>query len=446
MLKLFLCLKYLRKKKIVFLSIVAVALSTALLVTVASLFTGFINAISTSASDYLGDIVIEPPVRFTHSDKLVEKLIASPDIVAASPALTASGLLHLGPGNVRAVSIWGINPTWRSEVTGLKKSLLRQGDLREAPDFGYKNSADSCFLGVGLVTAVDSAGDEYDLLAAKDFLGKSVVVTTGTFTAKDDSSPLATAKSLSKKFVVSDVIFTGVYDIDQKFVFMPTKLLAEMIYSGDIPLAPADVIHIKCAADATPAETIAKAQRIWSDFANDELNWPQFYIAQTDVITAVQKQSQYIAELGKQMGMLLLIFGVVSIGVIVLIFCIFYMIVISKLKDLAIIKSLGASPATISGIFVTFGFIVGITGAAGGIILGFFLIDNVNAIEHLIQITFGLKMWNSSVYMFDSIPSEFSWLWAGRFFVFASLASILGALVPAIVAARTIPAKILRYE
>ena len=74
MLKLFLWLKNLRRKKIVLLSIVAVALSCALLIVVASIFSGFIKAVETSASDVVGDIVIKPPVRFAGSDILIDEL------------------------------------------------------------------------------------------------------------------------------------------------------------------------------------------------------------------------------------------------------------------------------------------------------------------------------------------------------------------------------------
>ena len=69
MLKLFLCLKYLKAKKIVAISIVAVALCFAMLAVVASLFTGFIGAIETAAADNLGDIVFTPPVRFDRHEE-----------------------------------------------------------------------------------------------------------------------------------------------------------------------------------------------------------------------------------------------------------------------------------------------------------------------------------------------------------------------------------------
>ncbi len=74
MLKLFLWLRYLQKKKVVFLSFAAVALSVALLIVVASLFTGFINAFERSAVEMIGDVVVSPPTRFSKYPQFIEQI------------------------------------------------------------------------------------------------------------------------------------------------------------------------------------------------------------------------------------------------------------------------------------------------------------------------------------------------------------------------------------
>ncbi|MHC4722022.1 MAG: hypothetical protein ACYS6I_04850, partial [Planctomycetota bacterium] len=109
---LFLCFKYLCGKKIVLLSIAAVLMSCALLITVASLFTGFIEAIENSASDHMGDIVIGAPagLKIPKYNQLINSLEESGQIKAATAVLSSQGLLHMGKGtgDVRAVRIWGI--------------------------------------------------------------------------------------------------------------------------------------------------------------------------------------------------------------------------------------------------------------------------------------------------------------------------------------------------
>lgn len=447
MLKFFLALRYLKKRKIVLLSIAAVALSTALLVTVASLFTAFIGAIESSSSDYLGDIVLDPPAEISYSDELVVRLCSTKEIAAASIVLSTNGLIHFGPGNVKAVSIWGIDLSSRCEVTNMKSNLLRQKDLPSSPEF--TSDADSgevipAFVGIGLLAEPDAETDEYDLAFVKSFIGDNAVITVGSVRkdTKAGDSPVG-LQSRSARIRICDVVYTSVYDIDKRFIFVPVDKLAAVLHKEE---KPADIIHIKCAAGFSPQQTVSVVRRVWTEFASQRLNWPLYYIADAEIMTSVAKQSQYTVELRKQMGVLLVIFGVISAGVVVLVFCIFYMIVAGRQKDLAIIKSIGGSSITIASIFLIFGLFIGLLGASAGIGIGFVITHNVNAIERWISLLFGLKLWSSSVYMFSRIPNHFDWYWARWFFGAAVGASVLGAMVPAIAAAKTIPAKILRYE
>ena len=87
MLKLFLWLRYLRKKKIVLLSIAAVALSVALLIVVASLFTGFIDAFERSAVEVIGDVVVAPPIKLANYPLFIDRLEQISAVEAATATL-----------------------------------------------------------------------------------------------------------------------------------------------------------------------------------------------------------------------------------------------------------------------------------------------------------------------------------------------------------------------
>jgi ABC-type lipoprotein release transport system permease subunit len=157
-------------------------------------------------------------------------------------------------------------------------------------------------------------------------------------------------------------------------------------------------------------------------------------------------QSLFVAELRKQMGVLLLIFGVISLSVVFLILCIFYMLVETKRKDIAIIKSCGSSSISVAAIFIGFGGCVGAAGAAIGILLGYCITTNINTIENWIRIVFGLKLWKSSVYMFSRIPDQVDWSSVLPIVIAAIAAAALGALIPAIASVKVRPVNILRYE
>jgi lipoprotein-releasing system permease protein len=122
------------------------------------------------------------------------------------------------------------------------------------------------------------------------------------------------------------------------------------------------------------------------------------------------------------------------------------MIVMTRQRDIAIIKSCGTTSSSVASIFIGFGACVGVIGSAFGVILGYIVTKNVNTIEEWIRIIFGLKLWKSSMYMFSKIPNEVDWGSVWSIVLLTVVAAAIGALIPAIVAARTKPVEILRYE
>ncbi|MCK5564097.1 MAG: hypothetical protein KAJ07_02530, partial [Planctomycetes bacterium] len=153
-LSIFLCLKYLRKKKIILLSIAAVSMSTALLIVIANLFTGFIDTLENSSSFQMGDIVLTAPQskKISGYNNLIEKLTADPSIAAATSVLSSQGILLLDKGNVRAVKIWGIEVPRRNSVVPFKESLIRQKDIAAEPSFALDDDSQvNGFLGIGLI-------------------------------------------------------------------------------------------------------------------------------------------------------------------------------------------------------------------------------------------------------------------------------------------------------
>ncbi|HUW20483.1 MAG TPA: FtsX-like permease family protein [Sedimentisphaerales bacterium] len=461
MLKLFLWFRYLRKKKIVLLSITAVALSTALLIVVSSLFTSFIRAFEQAAVEAVGDVVLTPPIRVGGYPLFIERLEKMGAVETATATLSGQGLLHLGRGNVRAVKIWGIEPGERAKVTGLKESLRRQSRLPGEPSFEVPGSPEKVggYVGIGVVGAPDEKTDEYDFGAIEnDMIGRDVVLVTGTEIESggpegaSESSSSDSAAGGGKKFrrknipfAISDIVFTGVYPLDKDYVYLPIAELQKRLYPDEArPVA--DQIQIKLAAGVRTDAALAEIRGVWADFAEKQLGWGSHLIAYTDIETAREMQERYVAELLKQMWVLLFIFGVVSFGVVLLVFCIFYMIVGLKRKDIAIVKSCGATSSTVALIFVGFGACVGIIGSAAGTVVAYIVTKNINAIEQWIRIIFGLKLWKSSVYMFSKIPNAVNWDSALLIVLSAVIAVTVGALIPALIAAGSTPVNILRYE
>ncbi|MFA5785163.1 MAG: FtsX-like permease family protein, partial [Phycisphaerae bacterium] len=117
-----------------------------------------------------------------------------------------------------------------------------------------------------------------------------------------------------------------------------------------------------------------------------------------------------------------------------------------RLKDIAIIKSCGASGSTAAVIFGGFGIIVGIIGSALGVLFGYIIIKNINTLEEWVRIIFGMKLWRTSSYGLAEIPHNVHWPWVPWFVLIALAGCLLGVLIPSLIAAMRSPVKILRYE
>ena len=446
MLKLFLWLRYLRRKKIVLLSIAAVALSAALLIVVASLFTGFINAFERSAVEMIGDVVVSPPTRFSKYPQFIEQLERLNSVKKATAVLFGQGLLHLGKGDVRAVEIWGIEPARRAEVMDFKSVLLRQKGLPGQLSFEVQGQPGKIggFVGVGVLAEPNEKTDEYDFEKAEKMTGRQVVLTTGTV-IEDKKGGQGQFKRKTVEFTIADIVYSGMYYRDKAFIYLPIEELQKILYPDEEGQV-AKQIQIKLANGADVDAALAQIRGLWEDFASRQLGWNLYLIRSTYIETSIQMNSHLIAEFLKQMGVLLLVFGIISLSVVLLIFCIFYMIVMTRQKDIAIIKSCGAGGGSVASIFIGFGACVGIIGSGTGVAAGYVITKNINVVEQWIRIIFGLKLWKSSIYMFSKIPNEVDWGSARVIVILAIIAAIVGALIPAIVAAKTRPVEILRYE
>ncbi len=448
MLKLFLWLKYVRRRRIIILSVVAVAVSVSLLIAVASLFSGFIAAFERSAVEAIGDVVMRAPdgIRFEKYPELIRRLEQSDLIEAATASLTAEGLLRLEGGNVRPVAIWGIEPGPRTRVVGLKDALLCQGKAAGEPSFAVSGAPAETggFVGIAVLTKPDEQTDQYDQAAVREkMIGQRVVLMTGTMELSEKGERVPRRSTI--RFRIVDIVFTGVYLLDNSLVYLPLDVLQKELYPQEKgPVAT--TINIKLKPGVDPQAAVEQIRDLWQTFATRELNWSPMAISLTAIRTAREMQRVYVAEFEKQKHVLEVTFGVISFSVVVLVFCIFHMMVKLKQKDIAIVKSCGAANSSVIGLFLGFGVSIGIAGSGLGAALGYAITRNINEIERWIGVLFGLKLWRSSVYMFSHIPNQMDWNSALVFATLAMAAATVGALLPAVAAARTRPVEVLRHE
>ena len=122
------------------------------------------------------------------------------------------------------------------------------------------------------------------------------------------------------------------------------------------------------------------------------------------------------------------------------------MLVQDKQADIAILRTLGQSPASIMGTFMVQGVLVGTLGIAIGVLFGVLLSLNLSAIVHWIERTFHVTFLSPDVYYISELPSDLHWPDVAWITVTAFLFCTFATLYPARRAARTDPAAALRYE
>jgi lipoprotein-releasing system permease protein len=122
------------------------------------------------------------------------------------------------------------------------------------------------------------------------------------------------------------------------------------------------------------------------------------------------------------------------------------MLVTDKQSDIAILRTLGATPRSIMGVFMIQGMLIGVMGIVIGVVCGVALAINLPGIVDWIQNVTGYVFLPESVYYINNVPSRLEWSSVGWISGMAFLFSLLATIYPAWRASRTQPAQALRYE
>ena len=159
-----------------------------------------------------------------------------------------------------------------------------------------------------------------------------------------------------------------------------------------------------------------------------------------------EKEGDFLNAVEHEKILLVFLFGIISVVAVFLIFCIFYMIVAEKTRDIGIIKSVGASGTGVAGIFLGYGLTIGIVGGGMGLLMGWLIVHNINELHAWMGREMGIKIWDAKTYVFPTIPNTMQTHDVVVIVSVAILSSVLGAVLPAIRAARMNPVEALRFE
>ncbi len=497
--------RYLFSKIMPLLSVLAVMLCTAMVLVVWSVMGGFLNLLLASGKSMIGDVSIAwPVVGISHYEELIDRLEADPSIDAATPMIETPGMLSLPGGDVRLVQVMGVEPAGYDAVTGYYERLwwrylaeplpkdeerrdprldeprldevLEHGRVLREPDIATGLDRDAIALGIEVTRS--NARTSGGIVVPQFFFGPAEEVTLQVMPLSRRGVPVTGAGPASAQLPIANEFRTGLYEADANWVVVPIGLLqrlllmdeAERVGGGGprleidedgneswvvpevIGVEPSRVttILIKASegvsADDCEVATRAVYEQLHADLATRDRYIPD--PARISIYTWERKPGleMFIAAVKKETALVLVLFGFISLTAVFLVFAIFWSMISEKTKDIGVLRAIGASRAGIAWLFLRYGMVIGITGSLAGGAVAWLIVANINPIHEWLGRALGLVIWDPSVYYFSEIPSE---LEAGKATIVLSLgvlASVLGALVPALRAAWMDPVKALRFE
>jgi lipoprotein-releasing system permease protein len=231
-----------------------------------------------------------------------------------------------------------------------------------------------------------------------------------------------------REFTVAGVFEAGLPDNDATLVFAHLDDVLALAPSGTA--SEGLRVHVR---DVLAAPLVAQRLRSRLPAGFEVSDWTQDNASYFRAIRIEKTMMSLI---------LLLIVAVAAFNIVALL----VMVVTDKRTDIAIVRTFGAAPRRVMGIFLTQGLVIGWLGVALGVVLGLALALNVGTIVPVLEHTLRFQILDSDVYYNSTIPSEVHWSNIVAIAAAALLLTGLATVYPAIRAARTAPAEALRYE
>lgn len=382
-----------------------IALGVAALIIVLSVMNGFQKDVRDRMLSVLPHIEIFTmgPAGLAHWEELAQQARSHPAVRGAAPYVSAQAMLARDRA-LRGVQVNGIDPAAESQVSDVADQMV-QGALDELQPGSY-----GIVIGQALGQLLDlRVGDPVLVLAPQGSV-----------------SPAGFSPRM-RQFTVLGMFSSGHYEYDSTLAFVNVEDAARVFRdsgAAGVRLRIADMLSAPQVANELAA-ALPAGLRV-SDWSRNNRTW----------FAAVQTEKR----------MMFLILGLIVAVAAFNLLSSLVMAVKDKQSDIAILRTLGATPASIARIFVVQGALIGCIGTALGVGLGMLVAYNIDVIVPFIERLLGIEFLPSQIYFISTLPSDPR---AGDILTIAITSLVLAlvaTLYPSWRASRLQPAQVLRHD
>ncbi|MEX2216390.1 MAG: FtsX-like permease family protein [Phycisphaeraceae bacterium] len=424
--------KYLRRKLSPMFAALAVTLCTAMVIIVISVMGGFLQMWRDTAKRLTGDLTVSAGLAgFPRYELALEVIRNVPEVEAASAMIKTYGLVKLRTartGNrqesIERAEIVGINPEelnnvvpykdclyWtRDRVDGQVKQysrgpgdvpfrrvgvvdrLLSDVDMVDAamqfkPPASWQSDLPGIAIGVAMSgTARDEKGNF--VIYSAPALGDDVTVTVAPLT--DNAGILDRAVG---KFTIVNEVQSGFIEYDQARIWVPFEVLQKMLEmepqrkvgpdnlpTGEMTEARASVILIRGRPGIDLNVLYDRVERALAGHPK---------LAEIGlhhrVKTWIEEHRMILGAVENEKSLLVFLFAIISLVALVMVATTFYNFVLEKTRDIGVLRAIGTSHLGVAGLFLGYGLVIGVVGAAAGLGLAYLIVDNLNGIQWYLE-------------------------------------------------------------